>query len=352
MGPEASSGPSELSDAASPDRTLLVSPMWTTPINPARHFSSIAAAYNAAASMNPTVSNPIQILVYPGTYPEPVNIVSHVHLVGTGQQRAVNITGTVAWTPGAGVNAPQTNVEERLNVAFVTFEGPVVIDSTAKASNIAAPVFRGCIFIAGMTYNGKGISAVTDILIVFASVLAPGTHSYNNVRHVTFHAVSMLASITFNGSTGFQILGGFSLGILNAEQTGPGRIVGHAIHAGVDVGAGASVVISGSVLNGNVTVAAGGTADVRGTNVNGNAHLVGPGAFNRTTWTGTFGPTTAGANSVVLDPPFPDGAYNATLQLVAGPGNNRATVTDKAGAGFTINDAVGGNTFDYTVAHD
>lgn len=114
MGPEALSGPTELSSAASPDRTLLVSPRWTTPIDPARHFYSIAEAYNAAASMNPTVTNPIQVLVYPGTYPDLVDIVSHVHLVGTRQQRAVNITGTVILF-GTLLNASQRQIRREIN---------------------------------------------------------------------------------------------------------------------------------------------------------------------------------------------------------------------------------------------
>jgi hypothetical protein len=39
------------------------------------------------------------------------------------------------------------------------------------------------------------------------------------------------------------------------------------------------------------------------------------------------------------------------LQPTAGPANG-VTVTGKTGAVFTINDSVGGNTFDVTVIHD
>ena len=50
--------------------------------------------------------------------------------------------------------------------------------------------------------------------------------------------------------------------------------------------------------------------------------------------------------------PFPDGAYNVSLQLTAGPGNALATTSGKTGAGFTIHDAGGNNTYDVTVIHD
>jgi hypothetical protein len=55
--------------------------------------------------------------------------------------------------------------------------------------------------------------------------------------------------------------------------------------------------------------------------------------------------------AVQLTPNFPDNAYNVSLQLTAGPGNAGATVTAKLGDSFTINDAVGGNTFDYTLIY-
>jgi hypothetical protein len=123
--------------------------------------------------------------------------------------------------------------------------------------------------------------------------------------------------------------------------------------AAVSVGAGSSVVISGGTLFGTVTAAAGGTADVRMTNVNGDAKLIGPGTINRTTWIGTaVTPAGPSATAVVLSPPFPDALYNVHLQLTSGAVGADLTVTGKTGAGFTINDSVGGNTFDFTVIHD
>ena len=336
---------------ASPDRTLFVAQSWSGPVDPTRYFTSIAAAYVASAALNPTLANPVEILVYPGTYPDPITIVSNVHLVGTGQQRAVTVTGAVTWTPGAGVNAPQTNVEERLNVAFMTLAGPWLIDATAKTAGSANVVFRGVIFSATSSFVHNGRAPATDVFFIFASVQETGsTHTFTNVTAVLLG--TRTATLTFNGTSTFLLSGGLSAGSVNVNQTGPGRITGQSVLGPVNVATGSQILIAGGVLLANVTVAAGGTADVRMTNVNGNAKLVGPGTINRTTWTGTFGPTVVGANLVVLNPPYPDALYNVHLQLVAGPGSAAVTVTGKTGAGFTINDPVGGNTFNYTVIHD
>ena len=335
-------------NAASPDRTLFVAQSWSGPVDPTRYFTSIAAAYAASVALNPTLANPVEILVYPGTYPDPITIVSNVHLVGTGQQRAINVTGPVTWTPGVGVNAPQTGVEERLNVFSMTFSGPWLIDSTGKTAGVAAvPVFRGNIVLGGLTHNGRG---APDASITFASVIAGAPATFNNVGNLNFYAVQKATPITFTGSTGVRSAGGSVLGSLTFNQTGPARISGEMIQAAINVGAGSNVVISGGQLTAAVTVAAGGTADVRATNYGSQANLVGPGTINRTTWTGTV-VVGAGATLVPLTPPFPDGLYNVSLQLTAGGGDAGAFVTAKTGAGFTINAAVG-STFDYTVIHD
>jgi hypothetical protein len=334
--------------AFTPARTLFVAESWPAGADPTIFFTSIAAAYAASAALNPTAADPVEILVYPGTYPDPITIVSNVHLIGTGQQRAVNVTGAVTWTLGAGINAPQTNADENLNVCFITFLAPWLIDSTAKAGGSSAgPVFRGVI-LSGLIYNGQ---SGLDTSIIFASVLMPGTYTFNNIAAMNLYATRGRA-MSFTGSTSFQIAGGTELGLITLSGTASGRITGIADLGGVSVGAGCSVVLSGCDNTGAITVAAGGSADVRATNYGGNANLVGPGTINRTTFATSFGPTAIGANAVVFAVPYPDGTYNVNLQLVAGAGSAAVTVTAKTGTGFTINDPVGGNTFDFVVSHD
>lgn len=343
-------------NAADPARTLFVAQSWSTPVDPSTHFTSIAAAYAASVALNPTAADPVGIIVYPGTYPDPVTVVSNVHLTGANQQRSVNVTGLVTWTPSAGVNAPQANDPEYWNFAFMSMLGGIVINSSAKTTSECFPICRGCILF-GASYTGTG--TIIDAAIILASVLQPGVYTFNNWGGLTGGMMNFYATrtraMTFSGSTNFNMAGGISLATLTCNQTGAGRITGTAMQGAtaVSVAAGSSVVISGGTLFGNVVVAAGGTADVRMTNVNGDAKLVGPGKINRTTWIGTAGPTVAGVPLMVaLTPPFPDALYNVSLQLILGPGNAGVTVTLKTDTDFTITDAVGGNTFDFTVIHD
>jgi hypothetical protein len=332
-----------------PARTLFVAESWPTGADPTVYFTSIAAAYAASVALNPTAANPVEILVYPGTYPDPITVVSNVHLVGTGQQRAVVVTGAVTWTPSAGVNLPQAGTEEDLNVAFFTFTGPWLVDSTAAPGGTASFVFRGVI-LRGLTYNAD--ASLNDAALIFASVLMGGApYTFNNIGEMNFLA-SRTRALAFTGGTFFNIAGGTELGPVTLSDTASGTISGITDFGPVNVGTGCSVTIAGCNITSPVTVAAGGSADVRGSNFNGDANLVGPGTINRTTLTTSFGPTAVGANPVVFAVSYPDGTYNVNLQLTAGPGSAGVTVTAKTGVGFTINDPVGGNTFDVIVIHD
>jgi hypothetical protein len=340
-------GPDGL-NAASPDRTLFVAQSWSAPVDPTRYFTSIAAAYAASAALLPTVANPVEILVYPGTYPDPITIVSNVHLVGTGQQRAVNVTGLVTFTPGVGVNAPQAIGEERLNVAFMTFAGGFTINSTGKpAGQFVAPLFRGVIIASALTYTGRP-GGVDDAFFFFASVVgAPVT--FTDIGNVNFLSVQK-GNVTLAGATGLRSTGGSQLGVLTLNQTGNCRYSGEVISGAVVVGVGSLLnTFAGCGMSSTLTVPVGGAADVRMSNIPA-ANLVGPGTINRTAHTQSFTTTIAGANPLVFAVPFPDANYNVSLQLTAGPGNAAATVTGKLGAGFTINDVIG-NTYDVTVTH-
>jgi hypothetical protein len=346
-GPMGATGTAGL-NAADPARTLFVALSWPAPVDPTTHFASIAAAYTASVALNPTAANPVEILVYPGTYPDPITAVSNVHLVGTGQQRAVNVTGPITWTPSAGVNAPQAGTEEDLNVTFITFTAPWLVDATAADAVGAAFVFRGVI-LRGLTYNAG--PSLHDASLIFASVLMGGApYTFDNVGQMNFLA-SRTRALTFTGGTSFNIAGGTGLGSITLSGTATGTISGITEFGAVNVGAGCSVTIAGCNITAPVTVAAGGSADVRGSNFNGDVNLVGPGTINRNTLATSFGPTALGANAVVFAVPYPNGTYNVALQPTAGPANG-VTVTGKTGAGFTINDSVGGNTFDVTVIHD
>ena len=335
--------------AADPERTLFVAQSWSAPVDPTTHFTSIALAYAASVALTPTADNPVEILVYPGTYTDPIDVVSNVHLIGTDQQRAVIVTGAVTWTPGDGVNLSQTNDNENLGVAFITFTQPWTIDSTLKVAGSSGPVFRGVI-LAGITYNGQ---VALDTSIIFASVMQPGVYTFNDIGQMNFYA-SRTRAMTLSGGTSFNMAGGVSLGTITVNNTGFGFITGEAILAPVNVGMGSSVVISGGVLDAPLTVAVGGAADVRMTNVNSDANLVpGGGTINRTTWIGTAGPTVANVALVVtLTPPFPDALYNVHLQLNAAGDASGVFVTNKQPGQFTIVSPVSDNTFDYTVIHD
>lgn len=338
--------------AFTPARTLFVAQSWPAGADPTIFFTSIATAYAASVALTPTPANPVEILVYPGTYSDPITAVSNVHLFGTGGQNAVVVTGAVSWTLGAGVNAPQIGSDEDLDVGFITFTAPWVIDSTAKTGGIAESIFTG-VSLAGFNYNGNTLGL--DNVTITASVMGVGVYTINNVGGIIkILATAGQAPILFTGATFFLIAGGLEFDLVTLAGTARGDITGIGDFGGTTVASGCLATIAGCNSSGPINVAAGGEVDLRGSSYNGNASLIGPGIINRTTFTIPAVVTTiSGANPVAFHVPYPDGDYNVNLQLIAGPGNAAVTVTNKTGTGFTINDTVNaGNTFDVTVIHD
>ena len=333
-----------------PERTLFVAQSWPVGSDPAVFFTAIDAALTQAAALTPTQANPVAILVYPGTYPQNLTLVPFVSIMGAGGAFPdVLITGTITWKPtGSAFESTFLYFLNLQNAAGIT------VNTTGKTGGQTTFIGFNC-FVNNLTYTGRANAGPTRDLVQFFNCV-PGMPPFTITTAQFEWNASRLNAMTFNGACRFAIAGGTTIPAAvapwNVNETSTGFVTGAFLGTPWNVASGASVVISGCDITSPITVAAGGVADVRGSNYNGNANLVGPGTINRTTHTQSFGPTVVGANAVVFAVPFPDAIYNVALQLTAGPGSAGVTVTGKTGAGFTINDPVGGNTFDILVNHD
>jgi hypothetical protein len=339
--------------AFEPARTLFVATAWPADVDPAVYFTTIPAAIAQASALVPAPSqaNPVGIIIYPGVYPQ--NIVmpsSGVGLMGAnGTFPQVQITGTVTWTPTG-------NVTEVAWFYFLRIANTITVDTTGKTGGQTSMHLTSC-FTDRVLYTGRSAAGATrDLFQSIGSIGGPPPNPWTFSSAEIVWTGGRLDGMTFNGACQFAIVGAETVptGTIpwNVNGTSTGSAIGCVLTAPWNIGDSAFCAFAGSYLTQPLTVAVGASADVRGANYNGNANLVGPGPINRTTHTQSFGPTVAGANAVAFAVPFPDGAYNVSLQLTAGPGNAAVTVTGKTGAGFTINDAVGGNTYDVIVSHD
>jgi hypothetical protein len=351
-----------------PGRTLLVAKSWPANDDPAVHFTTIAAALAQAATMSPSITNPINIEIHSGVYTENLTLISNVHLTGIhGGLSSTQINGTMAWTPGTGVNASQTTLQETLNLSYLNIlfgANTFTYDATSKTSNASNATFTEIVF-QDISATGRSAGSTNDNLFFFNCNMTSGTVSFTNVSAVTpgVEIVSTrFRSFTAAGDSTVRVQGGEMIqpvsGPVTLAVTGTAQVFlqGLNINNPMTVASGCSLTANGCALSTNsnvtLTVASGGTADVRDTNYQANARLIGPGTINRSVWHSTTDTTSAGANTVTIDPPYPEATYNVHLQLVSGAGNAAATVTGKLGTGFTLTDSVGTNVFDYTVLQE
>src|SRR5262245_40991670 len=320
-----------------PDRTLFVAKSW--PYIGLHEFTTITAALAQASIMTPTQADPVAIVIFPGTYPAekdpittvdlPLNLLSWVFLSSAStDQNAVTIDAEVNWTP----NAP-TGFEV-VQLYFLNLNRTTTVDTTAKPDGATSFILHGC-FLNGLTVNGRSATVSAKRDFVFAVTCACRGPSTLTIDQCLFEWVAgRVTGMTFKTSTGedcqFRIIGSTTT-LPNAKPwevhgTAKGICTGSNFTTGWKLNDKASVEFAGCSLH-SLSVAAGANADIRSSEC---LSFIGPGAVNRRSQTMSFGPTPVvtgpGATTTVpFSVPFPDNAYNVSLQLAVWGGAPRLT---------------------------
>lgn len=358
IGPTGPAGPSI--PQFEPARTLFVSPVWPAGVDPAVYFTDIPSAIAQAETLVPPLSlaNPAAIVIYPGTYPENITMPSSglVLMNPTGVFVEVVITGTITWTPTG-------SVAEVAWFYFLRIANTVMIDTTGKTGGQTSLLMFNC-FPDEVDLTGRSAAGPTRDLFQCMNCV-PGMTPFTFSDAEVEWESGRLNAMSFSGACVFSIIGSTTIPAASAawevNDTSTGNVTGCLLTTPWNVNDTASVAFAGSTINQPITVAAGAYADLRAANYNGDGNLAGPGPTDRTTLTTSFGPTMAGPNDVFFlanlgVPPFSDNNYNVVLQLTAqlvpNPNSPAVTVTLKNSTDFTINDPVGGNTYDIIVNHD
>lgn len=333
-----------------PGRTLFVATSWSAGLDTSTCFTDIPSALAAAAALVPApdVSHPVVISVYPGLYPDPLTLISNVHFQGV-EARGCSITGAVTYNMGTGANASQNGLFERVYFNKIGISGAITIDVTGKTgSALSAVDFRDVDLSGNVTCSGRALSGLADDFHIWNGIHGGSAWNFDGVKPLFYGGCELGAgTLTLTNCTFGAVFSDarcFSaLNLVHSSVEGQGSKF-NAVN--ID---GTSVFgpLPGSKV-GVVTVAAGGTADVRSAEYFTASNLVGPGAIDRSVWRTTIGPTTAGANIVTLTPSYIDANYN--VQVTQADGTPTAiTASGKQAGQFTLNDAVGGNTFDVTI---
>lgn len=337
-----------------PGQALFVSLAWPVGANPLVYFTTIQAALNHAATLTPSATAPIALLIFPGTYTENLTLVSNVNLFGFGR-RATQLNGTVTWTPGAGINAPQTAEHEEIDIFYVKMLDTLSMDATGKSGSSAVLDIRDSTLVADWSLVGR--SSGTDGLNLYNTLFSPaanGLFTDLNASLVASLIEGEGETVTINGvgSNGLDLYGGQWL-VDTTIIAGTGSFLELV---GVEC-LGAFTVANSCNLQANnclfddgsaVTVATGGSADLRGSAL-GTTTLTGPGPIDRTLVQITSGVTASGTNAMTISPPLPNNTYTVAVTQTSAAGGTMPSIAAKTAAGFSLNDAIGTRTFDLTV---
>ncbi len=204
-----------------PGRTLFVALSWPTGHDPAIYFTTISAALVQAAALVPTAASPIGIMIFAGTYTENLTLVSNVSLCSAAGTSGVFLVGNITWTPGAGVNAPQTNATEVAALFGIDQQiggGVWTFDSTAKAAG-SAQLFISESVVQGLIATGR--NNLNDNIFIYDSIMFTiGANNNNLFTNVTGAAAPgtgveivscRFRGLTFAGTTTARIQGGESI---------------------------------------------------------------------------------------------------------------------------------------------
>lgn len=325
-----------------PGRTLFVAKSWPVGVDATVYFTTVSAALAQAASMTPLSTDPIAVVVYPGTYSESLTFVSNVNLLGLLDQ-TVFISGTHVWNAGAGVNAGQAATFEVVALANISLSTTLAVNTTAKSSS-SAQLIANCSSVRALTFTGRTTS---DFVQLYNHSAGPGAWSISTCS-------VLISESTMNGSS-FSMTTCPGAVFRDVQCTKNLTLVGTALtmlggsqSGSVAVDATSTLAMPGGQLTGVCTVASGGLVDLIGTSWSDSTKIAGAGATDRSPVRLTKASTSVGANAIAISPPLLDANYHVAVTQTAGAAA-LVTVTAKTASGFTLNDAVGGNSFDLTV---
>jgi hypothetical protein len=286
-------------------------------------------------------------------------------------QNAVTIDGTVTW-------APNVDGFEVVQLYFLSIARPTTVTTSGKGmsvgqNNQTSFILNGC-FPDGLTVQGRSNSGDNrDFVFVATSVPGPTiTNVFTFDKCLVEWVAGRLKGMMFNDCR-FRIIGttavppkdpAVSTTVVDWSVTGTPKGVCTGSNFTTDpfidpndpnapkqpawiLDPGASVEFAGCSLH-SLTVKEGATADIRSSEC---LTLEGPGAVNRRSLTmGLF--TRKGENLVKFPVPFPDIAYNVSMQLQTnliiypppdGALYPRVSMHGKTPGGFTVYDPEGKN---------
>jgi len=200
-------------------------------------YTSVKTAVTAAAALSPTITDPVVVIVYPGTYTEdPISVPGYVSIVGSDGHDSAIISASTATSPL--ITLADGSAIKSITLMGASGAGGVGIEVTTGAEcEVHCIVVHDC--LTGMSADG-------------ASTL---------VRGLELHIIRRSAEVL---TTGISITGGASATISDATISG---ISGTLITAGV-VATGSGIVTVSAMTSEYCTTAidssASGTVEIAG----------------------------------------------------------------------------------------
>lgn len=344
-GPQGTQGfQGDVGPTAIPERTLFVSPSWDPAVDPAVYFTTIADALVQAATLTPTASDGVAIIVYAGTYPEDLTLVSGV-TIASADYLSSFISGAVTYEPGVGVNAPQTALREVAYIEGMIISGAnITMDATGKTSDESLLELRDCQVVTATVITGRGTGE--DLYQMFGCLNVAADVEFFDAEgrlHDSFY-------LQING-TGAGSLVATGCTLFGVHDIADGFL---SFLTACDL-VGAATIFTGAFLTAHATTFLGGVnatsgdADIRESEYFSSGALAGPGAIDRTVYTFTFLTTAVGANAVTIPVPYLDADYNVQLTQTSAAGGTVPAVNTKTATDFNLDDADGGRDFDITI---
>lgn len=157
-----------------PQRILFVGQSWPVGADPTRFFTSVQAAETRAATLTPTSTDPVLIMIAPGVYTGDVVLESNVYLAawagGSGESafvtQTVTLVGNITWDPVAAT----TETVALFNGIAIGAGSVLAVDASAKAGGVSAFYFEGSTS-AGAPASSIGRATGGDATILKGSFL-------------------------------------------------------------------------------------------------------------------------------------------------------------------------------------